>query len=245
MIRYELDGDAAWVTIDRPEKKNALDNPGWRDLHDALTRASEEARVAVLAGAGDAFCAGDDIATIAGIETDADVETLCQRLYEGLWGIESLPVPVVAAVDGLAYGGGFELAAAADLAVATEGSTFALPETRIGAYPPYALARITALCGKKRLMHLVLTGDAIDAATAEEWGLLNRVVTDEDELAEAVAEYVDSIAESPRPATRFAKRYAREALAAAGERADLHGGFAGVATSEACLDAARAFLDRR
>ncbi|WP_254537138.1 enoyl-CoA hydratase/isomerase family protein [Halomarina litorea] len=243
MIRYDLDDRTAWVTLDRPEKKNALDLQGWRDLAAALDRAAEEACVAVLAGAGDAFCAGDDIATLAALDTEADVRALADCLAEGLYGVETCGVPVVAAVDGLAYGGGFELVAAADLAVASEAATFALPETRIGAFPPYAVSRIGALCGKKRLLELALTGDPIDADTAHDWGLVNRVVPDED-LPGAVADLVDSITASPAPATRLAKEYATLALSQHGERDRVHGGFARVATSEACRDAARAFLDR-
>lgn len=242
MIRYDLRGEAAWVTLDRPGKKNALHLDGWRDLIGALSRAGEEARVAVLAGAGDAFCAGDDVATLASLESADDVEALSGRLYEGLFGIEALPVPVIAAVDGLAYGGGFELVAAADLAVATPAATFALPETRVGAYPPYAAARIGALCGKKRLMELALTGEPIEAERAREWGLLNRVVPEEG-LADAVADLVDAIVESPARATRLAKQSAHAGMAAAGERERVRGGFAQVAADEECRAAARAFFE--
>ncbi len=242
-IHTDVDGGTAWVTIDRPEKKNALALADWRDLAAALDRASEEARVAVVTGTGDAFCAGDDIATLVDLDTEADVRALADCLADGLYGIETCPIPVVAAVNGLAYGGGFELVAAADLAVASEDATFALPETRIGAFPPYAVSRIGAICGKKRLLELALTGDPIDAATAHDWGLVNRVVPGE-ELPSAVADLVDSITESPAPATRLAKEYATLALAERGERDRVHGGFARVATSEECRDAARAFIER-
>ncbi|WP_254543173.1 enoyl-CoA hydratase/isomerase family protein [Halomarina pelagica] len=243
MIRYDLRDDVAWITIDRPEKRNALHLDGWDDLRAALSRASDEARVAVVTGAGDAFCAGDDVATLAELDDEAAVRALSDRLYEGLHGVEALSVPVIAAVNGLAYGGGFELVAAADLAVAVEGATFALPETRIGAYPPYAVARVGDLCGKKRLMELALTGEPIDAATAREWGLVNRVVPAE-ELSDAVGTLVDRILESPAPATRLAKAYAAVALADADERERIAGGFARVAAAEDCRDATRAFLER-
>ncbi|PSQ01397.1 enoyl-CoA hydratase [Halobacteriales archaeon QS_5_70_17] len=243
-IDYDLraESETAWITIDRPEKRNALDLEGWRALRGAVDRASEEARVAVLAGAGDAFCAGDDIATVAGLESEADVRALADCLHDGLYGVERAPVPVVAAVDGPAYGGGFELVAAADLAVATDRAAFALPETTIGAYPPYAADRIGAICGRKRLMELALTGDPVDAATAREWGLVNRVV-DEGDLAGAVADLVDRILDAPAPATRLAKAAVARSLADGGERDRIAGGFARVATSEDCRDAARAFLD--
>jgi enoyl-CoA hydratase len=241
MIRYDRRDTVAHVTLDRPEKKNALTMAGLRALREAFDRAEREARVVVLHGAGDAFCAGDDIASLADLGDGTDPAALATRLYEALFGAEQLSIPVVAAVDGIAYGGGFELVAAADLAVATDDATFALPETRIGAYPPYAVARIGQLCGRKRLLELVLTGEPVDAETALDWGLLNRVVPAAD-LDEAVATYVDAIHESPAPAVALAKRYVRAATAASGERDRVVEGFTAVAEEPACLDAARAFL---
>lgn len=241
MLRYDLRDTVAHVTLDRPEKKNALTMDGLDALAAAFDRAEREARVLVLHGAGDAFCAGDDIASLATLGDGTDPEALATRLYEALFGAERLSIPVVAAVDGIAYGGGFELVAAADLAVATEGSTFALPETRIGAYPPYAVARAAETCGKKRLLELVLTGEPVEAGTALDWGLLNRVVP-AGELDRAVATYVDAIHESPAPAVALAKRYVHAATAAAGERERVVEGFGTIAEEPACLDAARAFL---
>lgn len=242
MIGYDDRGQAAWITIDRPEKKNAITNEGWRQLIDALHRAESEARVAVLTGAGDAFSAGDDIQTIAEMETADDVQTLTDGIYGALFGIETIEIPVIAAVDGLAYGGGFELTAAADLAVATEESTFAIPETRIGAYPPYVMARIGAIEGKKRLMELALTGASIDAETALEWGLLNEVVSS-DSLESTVADYVDAIAESPKRALALAKRYAHLGMVTADEHQHVRGGFSLVANDPGCRERAQAFLD--
>lgn len=242
MIRYDRRDTVAHVTLDRPEKKNALTMAGLRDLSEAFDRAEREARVVVLHGAGDGFCAGDDIASLASLGDETEPAALAARLYEALFGAEQLSVPVIAAVDGVAYGGGFELVAAADLAVATEDATFALPETRIGAYPPYAVARIGQLCGRKRLLELVLTGEPVDAETALDWGLLNRVVPAAD-LDRTVATYVDAIHESPTEAVALAKRYVHAATAASGERDRVVEGFTALAEEPACLDAARAFLE--
>lgn len=242
MIRYDCPEDVAYVRLDRPEKYNALTLDGLADLAAAFDRADEEARAVVLRGAGDAFCAGDDVASLAGLGDDVDPARLGGLLYEALFAPERVGVPVVAAVDGLAYGGGFELVAGADLAVATPDATFALPETRVGAYPPYAVARLTSLCGRKRLLELLLTGDPVDADTALEWGLLNRVVA-ADELDAAVGTYLDAVRSAPPTAVRLAKRYVRAGLAAPGERQRVVGGFARVAADEACLAAAQAFLD--
>lgn len=243
MIRYEEHGEVAWITIDRPEKTNAITNDGWAQLIDSLDRAEADARVAILRGAGDAFSAGDDIATIAELETADDVETLTDGIYGGLFGVEALEIPVIAAIDGLAYGGGFELVAAADLAIATERSTFAIPETRIGAYPPYVMSRIGAIGGKKRLMELALTGASIDAEQALEWGLLNDVVP-AGALEDSVGDYVDDIVESPRRAISLAKRNAHVGMAATGERQQVRGGFSQVANDPDCQARAQAFLDK-
>lgn len=243
MIRYDLRGDAAWITLDRPEKLNALDLAGWTALSEALDRAASEARVAVLTGSGDAFCAGDDIAVLDAMDDRETVEEMADALFAGLYGVESLSIPVVAAVDGLAYGGGFELVMAADLAVATERASFALPETRIGAFPPYAVSRIAETGGRKRLLELVLTGEPIDATTALEWGLLNRVVSSDD-LPDAVATLVEAIVASPRSATWVAKAYATQCLRVGDERERIVGGFAQVVLDEDCRAAMRAFLDR-
>ncbi len=243
MIRYDQHGGTGWITIDRPEKKNAITNDGWQQLIESLERAESSARVAVIRGAGDAFSAGDDIRTIAELESADDVQRLTDGIYGGLFGIESLEIPVIAAVDGVAYGGGFELTAAADLAIATEDSTFAIPETRIGAYPPYVIARIGAIAGKKRLLELALTGASIDADTALDWGLLNDVVAPR-ELEEAVEEYVEAILESPERAISLAKRYAHAGLADADEQQQVRGGFSIVANDPECRARAQAFLDR-
>ena len=240
MIRAETRGDARWITIDRPEKRNALHIEGWRKIGAELERAESESRVAVLTGVEDVFCAGDDITVIDEAETASDVEALADALYETFWGIEGLSIPVIAAVNGLAYGGGFELVFACDLAVSVEDATFALPETTIGAYPPYAVERVAELCGRKRLMELVLTGEPVVAETVHEWGLVNRVVGD-DALEPAVDGYVESIRESPKRATATAKRLARSADDGAQDR--IRGALSQLRRDEACQAATRAFTE--
>ncbi|PSQ07694.1 enoyl-CoA hydratase [Halobacteriales archaeon QS_6_71_20] len=241
VIRYDLTGEVATVTLDRPEKRNALTLDGLAAFREVLDRGTEQARAVVLRGAGDAFCAGDDIASVAGLGGEVAPATLATRLYDALFGPERVEVPVVAAVDGPAYGGGFELVAAADLAVAAEGSTFALPEATVGAYPPYAVARVAETCGRKRLLELALTGEPVDAATAESWGLCNRVVA-ADELDDAVAELTEAACAAPAPAVALVKRYVHAAAADPDERARLIEGFFAVADEPDCLDAAERFL---
>jgi enoyl-CoA hydratase/carnithine racemase len=239
MIRAETRGDAHWITIDRPEKRNALHLDGWDRLREELTRAESASRVAVLTGVDGVFCAGDDIAVIDDAESAGEVEALADALYETFWGIERLSVPVVAAVNGLAYGGGFELVCASDLAVAVDDATFALPETTIGAYPPYAVERVAELCGRKRLMELVLTGEPVDAGTAHEWGLLNRVVA-ADDLEPTVETYVERVGRSPKRATATAKRLASAADGGARDR--VRGALSQLRRDEACRAATRSFV---
>jgi enoyl-CoA hydratase/carnithine racemase len=240
MIRAETRGDARWVTIDRPEKRNALHLEGWRRLREELEHAEAESRAAVLTGVEDVFCAGDDIAVIDDAESADEVDALADALYEAFWGIERLSVPVVAAVNGLAYGGGFELVCAADLAVVVDDAALALPETTIGAYPPFAVERVGHICGRKRLMELVLTGEPIDAETACEWGLVNRVVTSE-RLEPTVERFVDRIGASPKRATATAKRMANTADDSARDR--IRGALSQLRRDEACREATRAFIE--
>lgn len=241
MIRYDLSDEVATVTFDRPEKRNALTLDGLAEFREALDRGAEEARAIVIRGAGDAFCAGDDIASIARLGEDVAPGTLATRLYDALFGPEQVEVPVIAAVDGPAYGGGFEIVAAADLAVATADAAFALPEATIGAYPPYAVARVGEACGRKRLLELALTGDPIDADTAREWGLCNRVVEDA-ALDDAVAELTQAVRSVPEQSAALLKRYVGAASADSDEHARLVEGFSAVADEPECLAAAERFL---
>ncbi|MHB9286676.1 enoyl-CoA hydratase/isomerase family protein [Halobacteriales archaeon Cl-PHB] len=243
-VRYDRENETlAWITLNRPDRRNALDEAGWRELGAALDRAEGEARVAAIRGAGPAFCAGDDIRSLVDLESGRDGERLGELLAEILFGLEQLSIPVVAAVDGPAYGGGCELVAACDLAVATEDATFALPETSVGAYPPYAAARPEAFGGKKPLSRMVYTGDPIDADGAVERGLVNETVSAGD-LESTVADLADSVAETPAEATSLAKRRIRAGLTKHGDDRDLTvDGFARVATCESCTEAARRFFE--
>ncbi|WP_336344935.1 enoyl-CoA hydratase/isomerase family protein [Halalkalicoccus ordinarius] len=242
MIERSVRGEAVWIRLDRPAKMNALHLDGWRELYGELDRASEEARVAVITGTEEAFCAGDDIETLDAMESADDVSELAVELRRVLFGIEELPVPVIAAVNGLAYGGGCEIVAASDLAVAVEDATFALPETRIGAYPPYAVERMAELVGKKRSMELALTGEPIDAETALEWGLVNRVVP-RSELTDAVSAFVDDVVRSPKESIRLTKRHALAGKPSTGDEDRIAGALARASLSEECRDATQTFLE--
>jgi enoyl-CoA hydratase/carnithine racemase len=242
MLSTEYRDDVAWITIDRPEQANAVSLEGWRAMAEALHRAGDEARVAVLTGAGGAFSAGDDIGTLAAWEDADDIIELSEAVYEAYHAIEQTPVPVIAAIDGVALGGGLELVIGSDLAVATEGSTFSLPEGRIGGYPPFAVERIRRSVGRKRMMELALTGERIDAETAREWGFLNRVVP-ADDLAAEVESLVDAICLSPKRSVRLTKHAANRDIQFTAERERMIGAFAELFLSGDLTEGVEAFMD--
>lgn len=217
MIAYDLREETAWITLENSSSRNALDAQAHEALADAVARAADEAQVTVVTGTGDAFCAGSDVVEIVDATTAEEAAEIAATIYRLHRTIERADVPVVAAVNGIAYGGGCELVAACDLAVAVESATFALPETRLGLTPGYALDRVGTLAGKKRVMELALIGEPINAETALEWGLVNRVVPDS-ELQETVAAFIEPISWAPKRATAVTKRYVTDAIEQPGER---------------------------
>lgn len=182
-VELERRGRVATVTISRPEKLNALDRATIAGLHDALLACELDAdvRAVVLTGAGDrAFSAGADIGDIAesvrgGVEQALrDVVGRGQALTRR---IENFPKPVIAAVNGLALGGGCEVTEATHLALAADHAVFGKPEITLGFPPPFGGSqRLPRHVGRKRALEMILTGDPVDAATAERLGLVNAVV---------------------------------------------------------------------
>lgn len=178
-VVYERREYTAWITLNRPDSLNALDEPTWEGLTTALERAAADdaVRATVLRGAGRAFCAGDDIAEILSWESTEDAsEMVKQTLGPAVQTVREHPKPLVAAVDGVANGGGCELVMLSDLAVASTDSDFALPEAKIGALPPIALTYGRTSLGKKAIMELALTGEQVPANQAEEMGIVNYTV---------------------------------------------------------------------
>lgn len=186
LIRYASDGRVATITLNRPDRINAL-SPA---LLAALVAATERARAdgvraVLLAGEGRGFCSGADLA--AGLPED--LGALLRDHYEpAIRAIRDLPVPVVAAVQGAAAGAGCALALAADLVVAGEGAYFLLAFANIGLVPDAgATWSVAKAVGRARAMEMALLGERIAARQALEWGLINRVVPDEELLTAAQA----------------------------------------------------------
>ncbi|MFI5168016.1 MAG: enoyl-CoA hydratase/isomerase family protein [Thermoanaerobaculales bacterium] len=168
-----------WVTLNRPAKLNALNAAVLGELADAVhaVATADAVKVVVITGAGEkAFVAGADIAEFAGVSAAAAqaFARRGQRLFDAL---AALRKPVVAAVNGFALGGGCELAMACHLRVASTNAKLGQPEVKLGLIPGYGgTQRLTRLVGRARATELLLTGRTIDAATALQWGLVNRVV---------------------------------------------------------------------
>ncbi|HRN54442.1 MAG TPA: enoyl-CoA hydratase-related protein [Gemmatimonadaceae bacterium] len=178
-LTLEIADALAIVTVNRPDKLNALNATVIAELDEAFTELSqrEQVRAIILTGAGRAFVAGADIAEIAeASEGPAGLEALSQVGTRVFTKIERLNKPVIAAINGFALGGGLELALACHLRVASEGAKFGLPEAKLGLIPGYGgTQRLPRLIGTGRAMQMILTGGMIDANTAAQYGLVNAV----------------------------------------------------------------------
>jgi enoyl-CoA hydratase len=174
--------------------------------------ADDAVRAVVVTGAGDkAFCAGSDVKEFADVR-DRVVEKKLARENEAFGSFESLSKPTVAAIEGLAYGGGCEISLACDLRITGEGARFALPEVKLGVVPGSGgLFRLPELVGPARAMEIMYLGESIDASEAERLGLVNEVVPDGEALSRAV-DVARSISRQPKEAVAAIKRGVRESL---------------------------------
>ncbi len=188
-IRIERDGPVATLTIDRPAQHNAVSYEMWGLLGEAARglAADPTLRVVVLTGAGGrAFSAGADIKDFAAHRSSSEKAAEYARVFEGaLEAVETLQVPVIAMIDGICVGGGAELACCADLRIASDASTFAVPVARVGVLLGYAeMRRLLALVGRAAAADLLLTARTLDAHEAARVGLVHRVVARDDLRAE-------------------------------------------------------------
>jgi enoyl-CoA hydratase/carnithine racemase len=178
-------GTTRTITLNRPERRNALSLELMLELHAALDAIDSSVRVVVLAGNGPAFSAGHDLSEMEGRPSEW-YDELFRVCAELMLAIHRLPQPVIAKVQGIATAAGCQLVAACDLVIAGERARFATPGVRIGLFCSTPMVELSRVIGRTRAMQMLLTGDAIDAPTAAEWGLVNRVVLEE-ELDEVVA----------------------------------------------------------
>lgn len=193
------------ITMNRPARRNSLSGDHLAELLVAFRAAGEsDATGIVLAGEGPVFSAGHDFGDVAARDL-AGVRDLLRLCTDLMGTIESVPQVVVARVHGLATAAGCQLVASCDLAVAAESAGFALPGGKGGWFCHTPAVPVARSIGRKRLMELVLTGDTVDAHTAERWGLVNRVVPDE-ELDAAVDELLRRATRGSRASKALGKQ---------------------------------------
>jgi enoyl-CoA hydratase/carnithine racemase len=240
MILVERDGPFVTITMNRPERRNALSLAHMRELTAAFRQVGEsDAKGVILAGNGPVFSAGHDFADMVGADLIAMRELLwtCTELMST---IQRLRQPVIARVHALATAAGCQLVATTDLAVAAEGTGFATPGGKGGWFCHTPLVAVGRAVGRKQAMEMALTGDTIDARTALEWGLINRVVPAE-ELHAATLDLLERATRGSAMSKAIGKQvlyqqlgmdqdqayaYAVEVMAASSQMADAQEGMA-------------------
>ena len=178
MLRYELRGPAAWLTIDRPDKLNAMTRAFFGELRDALGRVDTDAgaRCVVIEGAGRCFSVGGDIEGFGDLTGPADRRAYVREAITGFRAVEECTKPMIAAVHGHALGGGCELTLVCDLVVADTTARFGLPETAVGLLPGPGVVRGRSNLTLHALKHMIFTGAVLEAEDAMRVGLVNEVV---------------------------------------------------------------------
>jgi len=176
-LLVEREGAVVVLRLNRPTRRNALSLNLLRELSDALGRvgADPAARAVILASTGKVFSSGHDLGEMTG-RSITEYREIFRVCSETMTLIQRIPQPVIAEVQGLATAAGCQLAASCDLAIASEQAGFATPGVKIGLFCTTPMVALTRTIGRKRAMEMLLTGRVVDAATACEWGLVNRVV---------------------------------------------------------------------
>ncbi len=241
--KFEIMGAVARITLDRPEKRNAIDERMIAEIRGALEKASGAAdvRVVLLAGEGPDFCAGMDLAMMAESVDAQALEFLesAQRLADLYRALREHPKPVVAAVRGRALGGGCGLAMACDAILAAESARFGFPEVNIGFVPAIVMSLLRRSVGEKRAFDLLASGEPVRAGEACGLGMITRVYPDTDFDA-SVADYVAALAAKSASAMRLTKKlmYAIDGMSF---EAALNAGTQVNAIARATADARRGF----
>jgi len=211
-LLYEVKDGIATLTLNRPDRLNALGGSLREDLYDAVTRsaADPEVRVMVITGAGKGFCSGGDVKAMGEAKAGQRERPLIEKIAPGrdrtLLAMREAPQPIIAAVNGAAAGAGMNLALGCDIRIASTAARFTQAFVKRGLHPDwggtYFLPRVV---GTAKACEMIFTGDVIDAAEAERLGIVSRVVAPE-ELMPAAYELARRIAAGPPVAIRLAKR---------------------------------------
>ena len=210
-LLIENRGAVRILTLNRPEKRNALDTELTRALLEAIRAADADESVGalVLTGAGAGFCAGADLAEFKGLKDPQAAATRAELTMQLHLSFSKISKPVITAVNGAAMGGGAGLAIAADLALMAEDAKLGYPETKHGIVAAIVLGNLVRQVGRKAAFELVAFGEAIDAATARQLGLVNHVFKKE-ELIEKAVSMAERLAAASRPAMAETKRLFHE-----------------------------------
>jgi methylglutaconyl-CoA hydratase len=216
-VTYQLEQGIARVALNRPERRNALDQELLTELRDALhaTAADESVRVVVMSGAGKDFCSGMDLRTFAD-DASGDIQKFqdeARNMAAVLLDMRRHPRPIVAAVHGRALGGGCGIATAADIVLASESAQFGYPEINIGFVPAIVMAILRRSVSEKRAFELIASGEPISAQTALEYGMINGVFG-ADTFEREVEEFVANLAAKSTSALMMSKAlfYATDAM---------------------------------
>jgi enoyl-CoA hydratase len=239
-------GSVTVLTIDRVEKHNALSAEFWADLRSVLAEleADQRTRVIVLTGAGDkAFCAGGDIAGFAALTSLEDKRSYQIDAMDGFAALENCPLPVIAAVNGLALGGGCELTLACDIVLASDRATFGMPEAALGLVPGYGVLRAPHVIGRQMTKLMVMAGVKLDARQALQAGLVQRVLPHAELLPSALS-LAEKIAANSSMAHAVGKRLINRGI----ERAEFDYSVEALTVLQSSTETqqrVRGFLDRR
>jgi len=209
VVIYRVDSDVARVTLNRPDKRNALNEELIAGLKDSLGKAHRDDRVraVILNGSGQDFCSGADLSALQKISTANVAENLddARSLMELFVLMRNVRVPIIAAVTGRALAGGCGLATSCDLVLASESARFGYPEVRIGFVPAMVMAILRRNVSEKRAFELITSGDEVDAYQAKELGLVNQVFGD-DTFLNDVETYVRRYSKTSKTAVALTKK---------------------------------------
>ncbi|MFP3177569.1 MAG: enoyl-CoA hydratase/isomerase family protein [Thermocladium sp.] len=198
--------DASWIILNRPEKLNAFDEESWMLLNKYIEDSQYDDSIAiVITGTGRAFSAGDDINSMLSLSTKKESINFFTNLMKAVEAMLNSEKPIIAAVNGLAYGGGCEILMAADIVIATIDSRFAIPEGRIGLIPPIAISIGYAALGRS-IIDLALTGRELNADEALRIGLIDHVVPSQ-ELTSKVINVLNELKKVDPTSIKTIKRY--------------------------------------
>jgi len=248
VLLTSVNGGVATLTLNRPRQYNALSADLLEALHRELDAIAGNAavRVVVIAGAGNAFCAGHDLKEMRGLGSRAEVEHLFARCSDVMRKLVGLPQPVIAVVNGLATAAGCQLVAQCDLAVASSNARFAASGVNLGLFCSTPAVAISRNLGRKRAVEMLFTGEFIDADTALDWGLVNRVAP-QDQLLETAHEMASHLKSKPREVLALGKalfyRQLEQGLAQAYD--DASRTIAANMDTDAAREGVDAFLDKR